>query len=158
MIYTDKSGFGGKVQAAGGTNAVNLRLAQGGAGTVFWKKASDPYGELVIDNGGNDSADWSTPLQDLGILRLKSLVVSGNARFSTPSGLRAVNGNPAAFAGLISSNYLQVGGLLVSNTWVYGDGWLTCLDVMTGQFWQANRHGEFRTSWLGEPEEGEEFA
>lgn len=34
------------------------------------------------------------------------------------------------------------------DTWVYGDGWLTCLDVATGQLWQANRHGEERTGWL----------
>ena len=52
----------------------------------------------------------------------------------------------------------NLGHAVCLDTWVYGDGWLTCLDVMTGQFWQANRHGEFRTSWLGEPEEGEELA
>jgi serine/threonine protein phosphatase 1 len=30
------------------------------------------------------------------------------------------------------------------DTWVYGDGWLTMLDVETGQVWQANREGEMR--------------
>ena len=32
-----------------------------------------------------------------------------------------MQGNPATFASLISSSNLQVGGLIVSNTWVYGD-------------------------------------
>ena len=32
-----------------------------------------------------------------------------------------MRGNPATFASLISSGNLQVGGLIVSNTWVYGD-------------------------------------
>jgi serine/threonine protein phosphatase 1 len=39
------------------------------------------------------------------------------------------------------------------DTWVYGDGWLTCLDVMSGKLWQANRKGETREGWLDEPEE-----
>jgi len=39
------------------------------------------------------------------------------------------------------------------DTWVYGDGWLTCLEVETGRIWQANRHGELRTGRLPEPEE-----
>jgi len=36
------------------------------------------------------------------------------------------------------------------DTWVYGAaGWLTCLDVDTGQYWQANQSGETNTSMLG---------
>ncbi len=30
------------------------------------------------------------------------------------------------------------------DTYVYGDGWLTCLDVGSGQVWQANQRGESR--------------
>jgi serine/threonine protein phosphatase 1 len=37
------------------------------------------------------------------------------------------------------------------DTWVYGNGWLTCLDVQTGQYWQANQAGELNTSMLGMP-------
>ncbi len=37
------------------------------------------------------------------------------------------------------------------DTRVYGDeGWLTCLDVRTSEFWQANQHGETRYGWLDE--------
>ena len=34
------------------------------------------------------------------------------------------------------------------DTNVYGDGWLTCLDVLTGRIWQANELGKARTGWL----------
>ena len=37
------------------------------------------------------------------------------------------------------------------DTRVYdSSGWLTCLDVATGRFWQANNNGETRQLWLGE--------
>ena len=45
---------------------------------------------------------------------------------------------------------LSVGHAVCIDTWVYGDGWLTCLDVGTGQFWQARESGEARTGWLDE--------
>ncbi|HYV38025.1 MAG TPA: metallophosphoesterase family protein [Gemmataceae bacterium] len=35
------------------------------------------------------------------------------------------------------------------DTWVYGDGWLTCLDVESEVYWQANQHGEIRIRNLG---------
>jgi serine/threonine protein phosphatase 1 len=35
------------------------------------------------------------------------------------------------------------------DTWVYGKGWLTCLDVATGEFWQANQRGQTRAGRLG---------
>src|SRR5690606_9717263 len=39
------------------------------------------------------------------------------------------------------------------DTWAYHPtGWLTCLEVGTGRYWQANQRGEHRTGWLGEPE------
>jgi serine/threonine protein phosphatase 1 len=30
------------------------------------------------------------------------------------------------------------------DTWAYGDGWLTCLDVESGEYWQANELGQTR--------------
>jgi serine/threonine protein phosphatase 1 len=36
------------------------------------------------------------------------------------------------------------------DTWAYGDGWLTCLDVESGQYWQANDVGETRAGHLDE--------
>lgn len=36
------------------------------------------------------------------------------------------------------------------DTWVYGRGWLTCLDVDSGWLWQANQDGETRSGWLND--------
>lgn len=42
----------------------------------------------------------------------------------------------------------DIGHAICIDTWVYGDGWLTCLDVSTGEYWQANQRGETRSDWL----------
>ncbi len=38
------------------------------------------------------------------------------------------------------------------DTWAYGGGWLTALDVLSGRVWQANQRGETRTGWIDEPQ------
>lgn len=43
---------------------------------------------------------------------------------------------------------LNLGHAICLDTWAYGPGWLTCLDVATGHYWQANQKGEQRTGWL----------
>jgi serine/threonine protein phosphatase 1 len=43
---------------------------------------------------------------------------------------------------------LSVGHAVCIDTWAYGNGWLTCLDVGSGRYWQANQRGEMRTGWL----------
>ena len=45
----------------------------------------------------------------------------------------------------------SVGHAVCIDTWVYGRGWLTCLDVNSGRYWQANERGESRADWLLEP-------
>ncbi|HKI38314.1 MAG TPA: metallophosphoesterase family protein [Gemmataceae bacterium] len=45
---------------------------------------------------------------------------------------------------------LNLGHAVCIDTWAYGNGWLTCLDVMTGRLWQANQAGRVRTLWLDE--------
>jgi serine/threonine protein phosphatase 1 len=47
-----------------------------------------------------------------------------------------------------SGRPLHLGHAVCIDTWVYGDGWLTCLDVESGKIWQANQAGESRTGWL----------
>lgn len=42
---------------------------------------------------------------------------------------------------------------IVLDTWVYGDGWLSCLDATTGRLWQANQRGEYRGGFLDAAEE-----
>ena len=43
------------------------------------------------------------------------------------------------------------GHTICVDTWAYGEGWLTCLDVGSGQFWQSNQRGEVGTSRIGLP-------
>jgi hypothetical protein len=123
MMFDEMNPFTGQIEAKGGiitTNGCCVAL-NGGAGTVYLKRNSDTYGTLIVDNGGTPTSGWSTPLSDLGVLHLNRFTVSGNARFSTPSGFRVLTGNPTNYSGLIASNLLQVGSLVVSNTWVFGD-------------------------------------
>src|SRR5262249_28885629 len=36
------------------------------------------------------------------------------------------------------------------DTFVYGGGWLTCLDIGSGRVWQANQEGRTRGGWIDE--------
>ncbi len=40
------------------------------------------------------------------------------------------------------------GHAICIDTWDHGRGWLTCLDVSAGKYYQVNHHGETRTAWL----------
>lgn len=51
-----------------------------------------------------------------------------------------------------SGKPLNLGHAICIDTWAYGDGWLTCLDVETGMYWRANQRGETRLRWLEEPD------
>ena len=46
---------------------------------------------------------------------------------------------------------LDLGHAVCIDTFVYGKGWLTCLDVETRELWQARQTGATRTGRLGEP-------
>ena len=43
---------------------------------------------------------------------------------------------------------LKLMNAICIDTWAYGDGWLTCLDVESGEYWQANEFGHTRSSGL----------
>jgi serine/threonine protein phosphatase 1 len=47
-----------------------------------------------------------------------------------------------------SGRPLNLGHAVCIDTWVYRDGWLTCLDVETRRYWQANERGETRFAFL----------
>ncbi len=51
---------------------------------------------------------------------------------------------------------LDIGHAVCIDTFVYGSGWLTCLEVETDRLWQARQSGETRAGWLGEPFDGVE--
>jgi Calcineurin-like phosphoesterase len=42
----------------------------------------------------------------------------------------------------------NIGHAVCIDTWVYGKGWLTCLDVSSGKYWQANQRRETRSGML----------
>jgi serine/threonine protein phosphatase 1 len=46
---------------------------------------------------------------------------------------------------------LNLGHAICIDTWVYGAGWLTCLEVETGRYWQANQQSDLRTGKLEPP-------
>ncbi|MCW3055677.1 MAG: serine/threonine protein phosphatase [Chthonomonadales bacterium] len=37
------------------------------------------------------------------------------------------------------------------DTWAYGQGWLSCLDIKTGLVWQTNQAGQQRQFHLSDP-------
>ncbi|NLS97238.1 MAG: serine/threonine protein phosphatase [Planctomycetaceae bacterium] len=43
-----------------------------------------------------------------------------------------------------SGEVLNAGHLICIDTWVYGEGWLTALDVHSGRVWQADKQGQLR--------------
>ena len=64
------------------------------------------------------------------------------------SGKVMVCGHTAQRSGLPNNN----GNAICIDTWAYGDGWLSCLDVETGTIWQANEAGDRRSLTIGELE------
>ena len=56
------------------------------------------------------------------------------------SGKTAIVGHSAQKSGEI----LDLGYVKCIDTWCYGDGWLTALDVESGQVWQAGKQGAAR--------------
>ena len=70
-------------------------------------------------------------------------------RFGDPaphfSGRRMICGHSAQRNG----RPLDVGHALCIDTWAHGGGWLTCLDVRSGSYWQTNQQGNLRMDRLG---------
>lgn len=62
------------------------------------------------------------------------------------SGKTMVCGHTSQKSGLPKSNSHSI----CIDTWAHGGGWLSCLDVTSGQLWQANQQGETREMLLDE--------
>lgn len=61
-----------------------------------------------------------------------------------PSGKVVVCGHTAQKSGLPANR----GHAICLDTWVYGSGWLTCLNLETGEYWQANQKSKTRFAQL----------
>lgn len=118
IYYADKSEFLGAMEARGGVG--RNPITSGGAGTVYLQRGGET-GELIINNQGTETVGWTTPLSLAETLHLKSLNISGGARVRSLAGIHVASGDPAYFGELIEGGLLEFGGLIVSNTWVYGD-------------------------------------
>jgi serine/threonine protein phosphatase 1 len=62
------------------------------------------------------------------------------------SGKRVICGHAAQKSG----EPLNVGHAVCIDTYCWGGGWLTCLDLDKGHIWQASEAGETRTAWLND--------
>jgi len=60
------------------------------------------------------------------------------------SGKHVVCGHSSQKDGIPKSNL----NATCIDTWAYGDGWLTCLDVKSNRYYQAKQSGETRVDWL----------
>jgi serine/threonine protein phosphatase 1 len=49
-----------------------------------------------------------------------------------------------------SGEPINLGYAVCLDTWAYGDGWLTGLDIGSGRLWQTNQKGDRRTAYLDE--------
>ncbi|ACK66180.1 metallophosphoesterase [Rippkaea orientalis PCC 8801] len=45
---------------------------------------------------------------------------------------------------------INLGHRICLDTWVCGDGWLTCLELESGKIWQANQRGQIQTAYINE--------
>lgn len=60
------------------------------------------------------------------------------------SGRRMICGHTRQTSGLP----LDLGHAVCIDTWACGDGWLTCLEIGCGRYWQANQQGDLRRGRL----------
>ena len=70
--------------------------------------------------------------------------IEANTHESHISGKYLICGHTEQRSGLP----LLLGSDVCIDTWAYGEGWLTCLDVESGDFWQTNELGEERSGHL----------
>ena len=62
------------------------------------------------------------------------------------SGKLAIVGHTSQKTGEI----LDLGYLKCIDTWCYGEGWLTALDVCSGQMWQTDKNGRMKEMMIDE--------
>ena len=74
------------------------------------------------------------------------------ARYDLPEGGSVLAPLPAGVLPVEGGHFgANLGTTLCIDTGVYeSHGWLTCLNVLTGRYWQANQQGQRRIGWLEE--------
>jgi PKD repeat protein/pimeloyl-ACP methyl ester carboxylesterase len=143
IFYADKTGFAGNIEAKGGMSRPDCcSYANGGAGTIYLKQSGATHGELIIDNGGTETTDWSTPLSNAVPIELEQLRIGGSARVDSlvglqlhralvslgTSNLRVITGSVLKNLTLSSSNRLQLTGAAVFDDLAVSSGATLILD------------------------------
>lgn len=138
-------------RACGGAEALESYAGPNGAGTL--DDIPEPHWHLVVDR----SVDWyetdthvfvhanlqpDLPLADQPTEWLHWKVLSAALHRPHRSGKTMICGHSEQRTGLP----LVLDRAVCIDTWAYGDGWLTCLDVTTGEYSQANELGQIRQS------------
>lgn len=86
--------------------------------------------------------DPALPMDKQGIFQLRWLKLTESTPPPHISGKRVIVGHTHDRGGQI----FDVGHLICIDTFCYGGGWLTALDVKSGKIWQANREGGLRAT------------
>jgi len=103
-----------------------------------------PYHETELDFFVHANANPERPLADQSAEALFWERVDCAAPHE--SGKRMICGHTPQHNGQI----LDLGFAVCIDTWAYGGQWLTCLDVHSNCYWQANEKGEVRIGALEE--------
>lgn len=112
----------------------------------FLENSLVPYYECKSHFFVHANADASVALEDQSDPTLYWRKYDNPERHC--SGKIMVCGHTVQESGLPLSN----GDSICIDTWAYGNGWLSCLDVESGMIWQANEAGDRRRFSIGETE------
>jgi hypothetical protein len=121
------SSFAGQIEARGGLISTNDPGRNGGAGTVYLKRKTDPYGTLIINNGSVRTIGWSTPLTNASPIILQKLIIGDGSQLESQvmlqiaertvtsgiNAMRVMDGSVLGDLTLTGSNQLSLSGRAV---------------------------------------------
>lgn len=110
---------------------------------VAFLQSSIDYHETSTEVFVHASLEPGIPLAEQNYVWLRWTRFTGE-ELPLATGQRVVCGHTAQKDGLPA----RCRGWACIDTYVYGGGWLTCLDVLTDEFFQADEAGRFRTGQL----------
>lgn len=118
-------------------------LANMPAEHVDFLSSSVDYYETATEVFVHASLEPGVPLTEQHEKWLRWVRYTGR-ELPLPTGQRVVCGHTPQATGLPARSR----GWACIDTYVYGTGWLTCLDVLTDEFFQADQQGRYRTGQL----------
>jgi serine/threonine protein phosphatase 1 len=116
----------------------------------FLEKGCVDYHETATHIFVHAGVDPGTPLNEQSELWLFWEFLKPDSPIAHESGKTLICGHTSQRSGEV----LDLGTTVCIDTNAHAGGWLTCLDVASGRYWQADLLGRVRTSRLGQPREG----